>query len=741
MDLRKAYLQINVDPSLWSYQVVRWKGQHYVLTRLGFGLNIAPKAMTKIVEKVLSLDKRFIDSASSYIDDIYVNEQHVSVEDVVSHLHSFGLATKPVERLGEDSVRVLGLLVDKNLRWKRHEQVLEAPGNRLTRRQVHKFLGEWLGHFPVCNWLRVTCAYLQRLTAREQIGWDELVSESTMKKVMEVFCKLKSDDPVKGKWLAPVNGRVTVWVDASNVALGVVIVVGDAVVEDAAWLRKEDGTTHINISELDAAVRGVNMAVKWNAKSFTIKTDSATVRGWLNSAFKDSHNIRTHAMSELLIRRRIEVLREIKKQEKLEMDVQLVRSEENLADSLTRVPRTWLTDEVATRSDTVLFGRVVSDKEENMTGVIKEIHERNHFGIDRTLELVRERIGPQVPRSVVKNALADCLQCSMICPHVDSHFKKGRISANEEWSRVSSDITHVGSSVYLTVIDTYSRFCIWKLMKNETAKEVCFALNTIFSEFGPPKSLLSDNGTVYRSSEMRTLFEHWNVQHEFACAFRPQGNGISERNHRTIKTMAARSKNSIEECVFWYNVTSSVDGLAPFNVIFHCKPRIPSVRDKRIHTCHEVAVKIPYGRDEEEFTNPYVIGDKVFLRTDGKCDSAWSGPHRITMIKSPVSIELNGDGITRHVSHVKRVPGTTTDSGRLEADELSSDSDDDISPSHVEPVPTELSTMNCPNSENDVSSQISVSGQNHGQVVPAPAISSRRRGLRLRRPPDYYVPS
>ena len=80
------------------------------------------------------------------------------------------------------------------------------------------------------------------------------------------------DDPVGGKWLAAVDGSICVWTDTSNLATGVVVTANGCVIEDAAWLRRESDTTHINIRELDAAIRGVNLAVKWNFKSFTLKT-------------------------------------------------------------------------------------------------------------------------------------------------------------------------------------------------------------------------------------------------------------------------------------------------------------------------------------------------------------------------------------------------------------------------------------------------------------------------------------
>ena len=70
VDLRKAYLQIHVDSDLWPYQVVYFKGTKYCLTRLGFGLCVAPKVMTLILKNVLSREDDVRNGTDSYIDDI-----------------------------------------------------------------------------------------------------------------------------------------------------------------------------------------------------------------------------------------------------------------------------------------------------------------------------------------------------------------------------------------------------------------------------------------------------------------------------------------------------------------------------------------------------------------------------------------------------------------------------------------------------------------------------------------------
>jgi hypothetical protein len=79
VDLRKAYLQVHVDRDLWKHQVVRYKNKNYYLTRLGFGLNCAPKVMSTILGKVLAMDPNINAATSHYIDDIMVNEDKVSV--------------------------------------------------------------------------------------------------------------------------------------------------------------------------------------------------------------------------------------------------------------------------------------------------------------------------------------------------------------------------------------------------------------------------------------------------------------------------------------------------------------------------------------------------------------------------------------------------------------------------------------------------------------------------------------
>ena len=81
------YLELHVDKELQKFQAVRHNGETYVMTRMGFGLNVAPKIMCKVLAEVLALDRQVDAGTDAYIDDIIVNEDIVSVEHL-SHLTS-----------------------------------------------------------------------------------------------------------------------------------------------------------------------------------------------------------------------------------------------------------------------------------------------------------------------------------------------------------------------------------------------------------------------------------------------------------------------------------------------------------------------------------------------------------------------------------------------------------------------------------------------------------------------------
>ena len=66
----------------------------------------------------------------------------------------------------------------------------------------------------------------------------------------------------------------------------------------------------------------------------------------------------------------------------------------------------------------------------------------------------------------------------------------------------------------------------------------------------------------------------------------------------------------------------------------------------------------------------FYIGDVVYLQQpDGRCNHEWSGPHHVTALNLGVSIVLDDDGISRHISHVRWVPQLLGDSSDVDSEE------------------------------------------------------------------------
>ena len=152
----------------------------------------------------------------------------------------------------------------------------------------------------------------------------------------EIMLRSSQTDSAHGDWC--VNGQeVTVWVDASSLATGVAVEYDGAIIEDASWLRPVHADKHINLAELDAVLKSVNLALHWRVSVIHLRTDSACVHRWISDTLSGKARVRTKAASEMLIRRRLSTLHELAVEYGLMIDVALVKSHANRADPLTRV--------------------------------------------------------------------------------------------------------------------------------------------------------------------------------------------------------------------------------------------------------------------------------------------------------------------------------------------------------------------------------------------------------------------
>lgn len=499
VDLKSAYLQIHISKDLWKFQIVRHKGVDYALTRLGFGLSCAPRIMTSILRKVLSMDDRVRRGTDHYIDDIVVQESVVGVDEVRAHLTRYGLETKEPEAL--NGGRLLGIALNeysgRNLQMTRGSPLADINlGTKgLTKRELCSCL---VGHYPVAGRLRMHCSFLKRLGSGGR--WDSPVEDSVVQLSRELLKRARLDDPVRGVWQVNPRGAVTVWTHASSLGLGVALEVDGNIVEDASCLRKESDHSQINVAELEAVGRGVNLAIAWGFEAFTLAVDSLTVVSWMNSVIDKRNRVRTKCVAEMLVKRRLGVIGDVITEYELDVTVRVVPSVENKADHMTRVPKKWFGYRGAGEEAADVVAAIVTG--ESPEDAIWAAHLPHHLGIDRTLFLARQ-IDSGLSRQQVKRDLAGCEACQRIDPALrgENMVSPATLAVEDNWCRVAVDVTHYCHHFYQSMVDCGpSRVAIWRPLQTETATHIVSQLSSVVIERGPCDELLLDNSTAFRSA-------------------------------------------------------------------------------------------------------------------------------------------------------------------------------------------------------------------------------------------------
>ena len=668
VDLKRAYLQLRTDRRLWPFQTVLIRGRRYALTRVGFGLSVAPLIMKAVVRAVLAQDPVVERAVLPFVDDLCVNENVASAEQVVAHFASYGLQCKEPERAA-GGARLLGLHVQSDgstgeLQWRR-DNAVGAPPSTLTRRAVFSWCGRLVAHLPVCGWLRPAAAWLKRRVNAVTRGWDDVTADAALRdQVNYVTHRLEREDPAHGQWCVS-GDHVVVWTDASSVASGVVLVSPDGqIIEDASWLRRDE-TSHINMAELDAAVRGINMAIAWGMKTVDLRTDSSAVHRWISDALSGRARLRTKAHGEMLIRRRVDVIKQLVNEFHITLSVRLVRSAENVADCLTRVPSQWVQGHASAvcaavlasddssgecvptsaASETLETGSVASVAADDSRAhadvtddAIVEVHARaGHPGIRRTLYFARRDVSRDVTRDQVRAVVSRCDVCRSVDP-APVKWAHGSLSVPETWWRLALDITHYCNQAFLTVIDCGpARFSLWLPLRRSDAASVVAELEKVFFERGAPVEVLMDNGTAFRSRQFAVFAAQWGVRLRFRAVHRPSGCGIIERNHRTVKVIASRKRCAVPEAVHIYNVTPR-DGDdvsdTPASGVYRYTVR-DCVRAASVEPASPVMEEVPSSTE-------YSVGDTVWVRRPGTRCTDKSRRDTVTGVVSPEVIEVGG---------------------------------------------------------------------------------------------------
>ena len=237
-------------------------------------------------------------------------------------------------------------------------------------------------------------------------GWEDKARDTVLQyMMMETIESVQQDDPARGNWCVD-SKELNVLVDASSLAIGATLEWHETVLKDTCWLRPEADTQHINLAELDAVLKGINLALQWQGEVLHIKTDSVCLYHWISDTLTGKACVRTKAASEMLITRQVSTFKELVKEYALTVDVTLVLLTQNITDRLTRVPQRWFEAMKKENRPKPLIGAAHLNKLD--ASQIMAIHRGSgHPGVQHTTYFIR-RICPTIAKAAVRSAIWMC---------------------------------------------------------------------------------------------------------------------------------------------------------------------------------------------------------------------------------------------------------------------------------------------------------------------------------------------
>lgn len=195
-----------------------------------------------------------------------------------------------------------------------------------------------------------------------------------------------------------------------------------------------------------------------------------------------------------------------------------------------------------TSSGLLLRGNRVVIPESLRQRVMKIAHS-GHQGIVRTKRLIRNNVWfPNIDIEVEK-MVKSCTKCQINTntTHIEP-FRMSKLPSNA-WEELCIDFYGpMRDGKYLcVVIDEYSRYPIVKKISSTSCKVVIPVLKEIFSSFGIPTKLKSDNGPPFSSYEFKVFSEQVGFKHARITPLWPRANGICERFMRNLSKVLKNS--------------------------------------------------------------------------------------------------------------------------------------------------------------------------------------------------------
>lgn len=149
-------------------------------------------------------------------------------------------------------------------------------------------------------------------------------------------------------------------------------------------------------------------------------------------------------------------------------------------------------------------------------------------------------------RADTRKIVVDCPSC-VVHHHPPTLGVNPRgLSPQKVWQMDVTHISEFGTLKYVHVsVDTCSGIIHATPMAGEKTNHVIAHCLEAWAAWGKPQQVKTDNGPAYTGQKFTSFCQHMGVQLVHGLPYNPQGQGIVERAHRSIKEMLLKQKRGI----------------------------------------------------------------------------------------------------------------------------------------------------------------------------------------------------
>ena len=320
-------------------------------------------------------------------------------------------------------------------------------------------------------------------------------------------------------------------------------------------------------------------------------------------------------------------------------------------------------DELTVQDDCLLWGQRVVVPESLRSRILDVLHE-SHVGVVRMKALARSYVWWPLIDDDIERIARECSACAQLKADPKDAPLHSWQWPERPWQRLHVD--HAGpflSHDFLIVVDAHSGYPFVVPVSNLSSTSTINALYEIFSQFGLPEQIVSDNGGAYVAEDFAQFCKSLGIQHIRSSAYHPATNGRAERFVRTFKTALTAMKDErgtltqkLHKFLFSYRTTpQTTTGRTPASLIFGRQIRSilslvqPSVQQRvskeqqRQQTDHDAHAK----------PRSLKVGDSVFVRHFVGAKK-WRAGIIMAEGSGPLTydVQVGDEVLRRHIDHL-----------------------------------------------------------------------------------------